>query len=96
MDREASPQRDHLGAHPRNHGGGAGLRNGELENGFTLRELYRKHWHALASRADAQGAVDVLEELGWLHEVQVKTDGRWTVRYEVSPQVREARDGEVD
>ena len=69
------------------------LKKGELKSEFTLRELYRKHWHALASREEAQGAVDMLEELKWLHEVRERTDGRWTVRYQVNPQIGEGHDG---
>jgi len=69
------------------------LRKGELQSGFTLRELYRKHWHALATRDEAQEAVDLLEELNWLHEVRVRTEGRWTTYYEVNPKALEADNG---
>jgi len=71
------------------------LRRGDLPSGFTLRELYRKHWRSLASKEEAQDAVDVLEDLHWLHPVHVKTEGRWTTRFFVNPQVMEEQYGKV-
>ena len=72
------------------------LKSGDLGKIFTLREVYRKHWLGLTTREEAQEAVDVLEELNWLREVQEKTEGRWAARYDVNPKLLEGDDGKVD
>ncbi len=44
---------------------------------FTLRDLYRRHWAGLATPDEAEAAVDVLEEAGWLKaESTTQTKGR--------------------
>lgn len=41
-------------------------RRDKLESPFTLRDVYRKHWAGLSTPDDAQAAVDILVEHGWL------------------------------
>lgn len=61
------------------------LLKGDLASGFTLRNIYMKGWHHLASREEAQGAVDVLEDLNWIRGTREMTGGRPTIRYDVNP-----------
>ncbi|MEM8556791.1 MAG: YfjI family protein [Bacteroidota bacterium] len=54
---------------------------------FTVRELYRRGWSGLASKEEAQAAVDVLTDLAWLR-CESETKGRRTyTEYRVSPRV---------
>ncbi|MEL7361734.1 MAG: YfjI family protein [Bacteroidota bacterium] len=63
------------------------LLEGDLPERFTVRDLYRKGWSGLASKADAQAASDVLVELDWLR-AGPETKGRRTyTEYAVNPRV---------
>ncbi len=42
---------------------------GDLGKRFTLRDLYRKHWHGLASKDEALPALRELEEMGWIRRI---------------------------
>jgi putative DNA primase/helicase len=61
------------------------ITKGELTDGFTLRELYRKHWAGLPDKQAAEQAVDLLLDLGWLKEEVVVTDGRTKTCYRINP-----------
>ncbi len=50
------------------------IRAGKLTDGFTARNVYRKHWQSLDSTELAQAACDELVELGWLR-VTPQSDG---------------------
>jgi hypothetical protein len=45
------------------------LKKHELEDSFTVREVYRKGWSLLSNKEDVQAACDELVEAGWLKEV---------------------------
>ena len=61
------------------------IQHGALNDGFTVRNVYRNNWSLLGSVKEAAEAVEVLVDLGWLQAVQDKrvngTDGRPKVRY---------------
>jgi hypothetical protein len=61
---------------------------GELASGFTLRNIYMKGWHHLASREEAQEAVELLEDLDWIRGTRERTGGRPTMRYDVNPRIK--------
>ncbi len=42
------------------------IKQGKLSNQFTLRDVYRKNWHLLATKVDVQSACDELQEMDWL------------------------------
>ena len=67
------------------------LRKGDLKNGFTLRDVYRNQWQSLASREEAQEAVELLEYFDWLEAVKdkKKAGGRSTIYYLVNPRIGE-------
>jgi Protein of unknown function (DUF3987) len=63
------------------------IEQGELKDGFTLRDLYRKHWAGLSDREAVGQAVDLLLELGWLLVVEEQTGGKTKVRYRIHPKL---------
>lgn len=60
---------------------------GDLQDGFTLRDIVRKAWTGLAKQKSAQAAVDELVETGHLRgECDKKpSGGRSTLRYLIHP-----------
>ena len=54
------------------------LKNGDLEDGFKARDVYRKGWAHLTSHDQAQSAIDELIDRNWLKEVKspAKPNGR--------------------
>jgi putative DNA primase/helicase len=61
------------------------IAKGELTDGFTLRELYRKHWAGLSEKPAVEQAVDLLLDLGWLKEEVMVTGGRTKTCYRINP-----------
>jgi putative DNA primase/helicase len=60
---------------------------GELKDGFTLRDLYRKHWAGLSEREAIEQAIDLLLDLGWVKETIEDTGGKPKIRYRINPAV---------
>jgi hypothetical protein len=46
------------------------LLTGKLQNGFTVRDIYRNGWHMLTGKDEAQAACDELIEAGWLRTIE--------------------------
>ena len=67
------------------------IKQGDLKDGFTVRNVYRKNWSLLATAKEATEATEVLQEMGWLRAVRddkvSATDGRPTVRYMINPKL---------
>lgn len=67
------------------------IKRGDLHDGFTVRNVYRKNWSLLATAKEATEATEILEEMGWLSAVRddkvSANDGRPTVRYLINPKV---------
>lgn len=70
------------------------IQRGALNDGFTVREVYRHNWSLLSNAKETTEAVEVLADLSWLRAVQDKrvsfTDGRPTVRYYINPRLKVA------
>lgn len=60
------------------------LLDGQLADGFSCRTLTLKGWVGLASREQAQAAIDALLEYGWLTESEVRSGGRPSVKYNLN------------
>lgn len=60
------------------------LLDGKLTDGFSCRTLTLKNWSGLATREQAQAAIDALVEYGWLSESEIRTGGRPSVIYSLS------------
>lgn len=61
------------------------LLDGQLSDGFTCRTLVLKGWAGLATKEQAQAAIDALVEYGWLFETEIRTGGRPSVKYTLNP-----------
>jgi len=61
------------------------ISGGSLQDGFTLREVYRHGWSQLSSRSNATAAVELLIDLDWLQEERQPTGGRGRTRYRIHP-----------
>jgi putative DNA primase/helicase len=64
------------------------IRKGEVKDGSTVREIYRKQWAKLSSPETAYKAAEVLEEFGWLRVEENKTGGRSTKKVYLHPSLR--------
>ncbi len=62
------------------------LLDGQLPDGFTCRTLTLKGWAGLATKEQAQAAIDALVEYDWLIETEIRSGGRPTVKYALNPQ----------
>lgn len=60
---------------------------GDIKDGFTARDVRRRGWVGLDSADVVTEAVEVLVDLGWLAEIEVKTAGRPRVAYLVNPKL---------
>lgn len=58
---------------------------GELEDGFTAREVYRKGWAFMSTQQEAQEAINLLVEHGYLKVTQSQSIGRSTTKYLINP-----------
>ncbi|MCC6322112.1 MAG: DUF3987 domain-containing protein [Phycisphaerales bacterium] len=67
---------------------------GELKDGFSLREVYRKGWSGLASPDEAEAATKLLIDLDWLAETKITTTGRPTTAFRINPRLHELKDAQ--
>jgi len=64
------------------------LRDGELPNPFTARDIHQRGWSGLSERADVGDALDMLVAHGWLSEADIATGGRPMTVYSLTEGVR--------
>jgi putative DNA primase/helicase len=57
----------------------------ELDDEFTVREVYRKGWSNLSTQEEAQNAINILLDYGYLKSIIPKGTGRSTTRYLINP-----------
>jgi hypothetical protein len=57
----------------------------DLLDGFTARDVYRKNWAYMGTQEEAQQAIELLTERGYLLPEQGHAGGRPTVRYLINP-----------
>ncbi len=68
------------------------LQKGDLEDGFTSRDVYLlKGWAGLSSAKAVEGPLELLENLGWLRSVTLDTGGRPKTVYCISPRIKEVK-----
>jgi hypothetical protein len=66
------------------------LRNKQLEDGFSVRDVYKRNRSLLSEPKVVQGAVDDLVEANWLRELASSPGprgGRPTKRYKINPKI---------
>ncbi|RYE41611.1 MAG: DUF3987 domain-containing protein [Hyphomicrobiales bacterium] len=62
----------------------------KLEDGFTARDVWKKGWSGIASSMQAESALAILEQHGWVVAAEVEEQpGRPTTRYYINPRIRE-------
>jgi hypothetical protein len=66
------------------------IRQGQLENRFTSRDVYRKQWSLLTDQGVVQKALEELVEAGWLREIVTPPafQQRQVTSYVVNPKVK--------
>ncbi len=69
---------------------GRRLAEGRLTDGFTARDVVRKGWAGIGTSAQAEAALAVLDERGWVQSVDIEDHGRPTTRYYINPAIRKA------
>ena len=68
---------------------GRRLAEGKLEDGFTARDVVRKGWTGIGSTVQAETALTILEEHGWVQSADINDQpGRPTTRYFINPRIR--------
>ena len=67
------------------------IREGDLDEGFTAREIHRKGWSQASSREEVQAGLDLLTEGNYVarnpEQIGPK-GGRPTISYRINPKVR--------
>jgi hypothetical protein len=61
------------------------IKKGDLEQGFTIREVARKQWSGLKAKDTVQDVVGLLLDYGYLRELPASGEGRPTVKYSFHP-----------
>jgi putative DNA primase/helicase len=66
------------------------LQKGDLDDGFSLRDVYRNEWSKLSNKEDAKAAVDILVDKDWLRSEGCKnpSGGRPAEIYRMHPQLK--------
>lgn len=64
------------------------IKQGDLPDPFTARDVYRKHWTGLSTSKEIAEPLELLNDLRWIHPVIVKTGGRPTTYYRVNPKAK--------
>ena len=70
------------------------IRKGELGDGFTVRDVYRKGWSLLGNTKEATDAAEFLTDMGWVRGVRDDRksfiEGKLTTRYFIHPNLKKA------
>jgi putative DNA primase/helicase len=69
------------------------IRRGDVVDGATIREVYRKQWSRLSTSEEVGAAAAVLEDYGWLRVEKVETGGRPTARLRLHPSLHNGPEG---
>ena len=68
---------------------GRRLAEGKLQDGFTARDVVRKGWSGIGTTMQAETALAILEEHGWVQSADTEDQpGRPTTRYYINPRTR--------
>jgi hypothetical protein len=62
------------------------IKKKDIEDGFTLRDIYRNCWSLLNTKEDVEAACNVLIEAGWLKE-QIPAKGKTRKLYHINPKI---------
>jgi putative DNA primase/helicase len=65
------------------------IETGELKDGFSIRDIYLSHQTGLATKLDAEAAVELLVDYGWLRTRKVASGGRPSTVCDLHPKIHE-------
>jgi len=65
----------------------ARIKDGQLKDGFTARDIYRREWSGLTIRGDVEAAIGVLIKHGYVALRPVNTGGKPRNEYRVNPAI---------
>jgi hypothetical protein len=65
------------------------IQRGDIGKVFTAREVYRKGWRSLSDKKSVDRAIDMLLDLDWLREEQIKTGGKPKIQFRVNQNIFE-------
>jgi len=63
------------------------IKSGDIQDGFTARDIYRKRWQKLDKESVIDG-LDMLTDYGWISPQLKDTKGRPTTEYFINPMVK--------
>ena len=66
---------------------GERIKAGDVPLVFQARDVYRKCWAGL-NREETGAALDILESIGWVKEVEIETGGRPRTDWQINPRIR--------
>lgn len=72
------------------------IKKGDLEQGFTIREVMRKQWSGLKSKDTVQDVIGLLIDYSYLLELPTSGEGRPTVKYAFHPSLKTEKTDEVE
>jgi hypothetical protein len=62
------------------------IKKGELQDGFTLRDVYHNCWHLLDEKEIVEQACNELVDAGWLREL-ITVEGKTRTQYYINPKI---------
>lgn len=62
------------------------IKKKDIEDGFTLRDVYRNCWSMLTTKEDVEKACNILMEAGWLKE-EIPERGKTRKLYHINPKI---------
>lgn len=63
------------------------IQAGKLDDGFTVRDVYRHQWAGLRELSDVRPGMDLLVDLGWLRGCRIDTGGAPKSVYFINPAI---------
>lgn len=67
------------------------IQNGDLNDLFNLRDVYRKEWSFLKDKHNVEAACAILITQNWIQEGEHHENGKTKIQYQVNPQVLQKR-----
>jgi hypothetical protein len=61
------------------------VRKGDLQSGFTTRDIRRKEWSGLADKTRIDAGLEMLADVDWLRSVPIATGGRPSTAHHINP-----------
>lgn len=62
------------------------IQKGTLQDGFTVRDIYRNEWHLLDKKELVEAACSELMEAGWLRQY-IAEEGKTRLIYSINPKI---------